>query len=266
MNSDLLWARTATALCAGGSDFYSTTADIGSAVPQPLSRIMSSTDASNTLFLSSHQQFEPVLNVPAFSVFVLVAILFLSLQWRVAAIEQATTERTRALEELRRVKTQQLADGNNSNNNNNNNNSGTSSTEVVVQQALEAYEQAYWKVERLRTIIPGLARLVPPPPSSLTPTGIRSIREENEAAAQQFLGIVPVQDDDLPSGAADDGERPTLSPALVAILAVVALSQIALLVLLVATDPMLTNEGGLGETSTSVMVMERVVDAVNGLE
>ena len=63
-----------------------------------------------------------------------------------------------------------------------------------------------------------------------------------------------------------DAEKQTLSPALVAILAVVALSQIALLVLLVATDPMLANEGGLGETSSSVMMMERVVDAVSGLE
>ena len=262
MNFDLLWARTATTIYAGVLDISSTTvAAIDIAVSRPLSS-NSIMDTSSTFFLSSQQQFEPVLNVPAFSVFVLVAILFLSLQWRVAAIEQATTERTRALEELRRVKTQQLADGNN--NNSNINTSSTSSAEVV-QQALEAYEQAYWKVERLRTIIPGLARLVPPPPSSLTPTGNRSIREENEAAAQQFLGIVPVQDDDV-SSATEDAEKQTLSPALVAILAVVALSQIALLVLLVATDPMLTNEGGLGETSTSVMMMERVVDAVSGLE
>ena len=108
----------------------------------------------------------------------------------------------------------------------------------------------------------------------------RSIRDENEAAAQQFLGIVPVQDDlddddeqrgfSVVRAPKDDAERQQqqqLSPILLVILAVVALSQIALLVLLVGTDPMLMGDGGgLGETTPSSWMLERVVDAVSGFE
>ena len=190
------------------------------------------------------QQFEPVLNLPALSIFLLVAVLFVALQWRISAISTAAEARTVALDRLRQLKARQLAAGAAENEDNS-----------QVQEAEEAYRAAYWKVEQLRTVVPGV-RVVSPPSQSLN----RRVMEENEAAAQQFLGIAPLEQEDNNS---DDNKEKTLSPLLTAVLAVIALSQIALLVLFVATDPMLMGGGVLGDASS---LMEGVVDAVSGLE
>ena len=203
------------------------------------------------------QEFAPVLNVPAFSVFVLVALLFVSLQWRVSAIGRAAEERTRALEWLRLVKTQQLTTGDSPRMQKNGNNDDNDNDDVV-QQAMQAYEGAYWKVERLRTVIPGMARLVPPPSQSWN----RQIMDENDAAAQQFLGIAPERED---QGSVNEDEQKELSPVLVAVLLAVALSQMALLVLFVASDPMMTN-GLQMEGYTGSTLLDEVVDTLSGFE
>jgi len=191
------------------------------------------------------QQFEPVLNLPALSIFLLVAVLFVALQWRISAISTAAEARTVALDRLRQLKARQLAGGA----------AAENDEDSQVQEAEEAYRAAYWKVEELRTVVPGV-RVVSPPSQSLN----RRVMEENEAAAQQFLGIAPLEQEDNNS---DDNKEKTLSPVLTAVLAVIALSQIALLLLFVATDPMLMGGGVLGDTSS---LMEGVVDAVSGLE
>jgi len=202
-------------------------------------------DTSSTII--QQQSFEPVLNVPAFSVFLLVAVIFVSLQWRISAIGRAAEERTAALQRLRQAKAEQLC---------NSNNNSADTTADQVQQAVAAYEQAYWKVERLRTVIPGVARLVSPPSQSLN----RQIMEENEAAAQQFLGIeMEARDDPV-------NNEKQLSPVLTGVLAVIALSQIALLVLFVATDPMLTSSSVGDMLDTGNILLETVVDALDGLE
>ena len=210
--------------------------------------------------LPPSQEFEPVLNVPAFSVFVLVALLFVSLQWRVSAIGRAAEERTRALERLRLVKTQQLTTGNSPRmqKNGNNDSDNDDDNDDVVQQALQAYEGAYWKVERLRTVIPGMARLVPPPSQSWN----RQIMDDNDAAAQQFLGIAPEREE---QGPVNEDEQKQLSPVLVAVLLAVALSQMALLVLFVASDPMMTN-GLQMEGYTGSTLLDEVVDTLSGFE
>ena len=152
--------------------------------------------------------FAPVLNIPALSAFLVVLAIFSFLQWRVAAIGRAVNDRTHALEELRQLKARELSG---------------ESTHEQVEQAVNAYREAYQRVEDLRTVIPGIARIVPPPPST-------SRMQDNDAAAQQFLGISPTTE--------DEGEQKNgLSPALVALLAFVAASQIMLLGLLVM-DPM----------------------------
>ena len=235
------------------------------ATPSQLRMITTDGSATASIFLALSQQpqpqaeFEPILNVPAFSVFVLVAILFVSLQWRVAAIGRAAEERTRALDRLRLVKTRQLTTGDFSQRRKNDDGDDDDDhDDDVVQRAMKAYEGAYWKVERLRTVIPGMARLVPPPSQSWN----RQIMKENEAAAQQFLGIIPERED---QGPGNEEERKQRSPFLVAVLVVVALSQMALLVLFVASDPMMTT--GLGvDGYTSPTLLDEVVDTLSGFE
>lgn len=197
-----------------------------------------------TTSITTQPQFEPVLNVPAFSVFLLVAAIFAALQWRISAIGKAAEERTAALDRLRRIKAAQL----------------TSDADAdAVRAAVRAYEDAYWRVERLRTVIPGVARVAPPPSQSVN----RRVMDENAAAARQFLGIEPETTDQSDES---ESEEKRLSPVLAGVLAVIALSQIALLVLLVATDPVLTSVVGGGGGGGGDSLLDSVVDAVSGLE
>ena len=157
------------------------------------------------------KMFAPVLNVPALCSFLVVFVIFSLLQWRVSEISRAATERAEALEELRAVKSKELT--------------GDATTEEV-DRAVEAYRRAYGKVEDLRSVIPGVARIVPPPSVSL---------QDSDAAAQQFLGIEPSM-----SRINNSTDAPGLSGAQTALLAIVAASQIFLLVLL-TMDPMSPN-------------------------
>jgi hypothetical protein len=167
-------------------------------------------------------EFEPILNVPALGSFLLILAIFSFLVQRTSAIEQAADERTRAVEQVRKLKSLAL--------------SGDATPEDV-DQAIASYRDAYDKVEKLRYVIPGVARITPPPAGSLS----RKFMEENEMAAQQFLGIESEESITV-SDKRENGDKQTgLSPILIAVLAVVATSQIMLLGLL-SSDPMSATE------------------------
>lgn len=156
--------------------------------------------------------FEPVLNVPAFGAFFFIATIFGFLQYRIAAIGKAAEKRREALTNIRQVKAMELA--------------GENVSSQEIENAKEDYRTALEEVERLRTIIPGIARIAPPPSESEN----RQRMEENVAAAKQFLDIdisstLPPQE--------EEREPRGLSPLLVGVLGVVGFSQIALLLLFV---------------------------------
>lgn len=165
-------------------------------------------------------EFEPILNVPALGSFLLIFAVFSFLVQRTWAIEQATDSRTKAIERVRKLKSLEL---------------NGDATQEDVDRAITSYRKAYEKVEKLRYVIPGIARITPPPAGSLS----RKFMQENEVAARQFLGI---ETDETSTVADPDESKETgLSPALVAVLAFVAASQIVLLGFL-SSDPMSTKD------------------------
>jgi hypothetical protein len=196
------------------------------------------------------QSFEPELNAPATSVFLLIAVLFLSLQWRIAAVADATQERSAALARLRRAKVAALtADaGKPATAASRSGGDSVDNHTDTAQKALADYEAAYWRVENLRTLLPGV-RVITPPSQSVN----AKVAQDNDAAARQFLGIINAE----PSSATKDVATATTrtekqeakaaeneSSAALArnlTLGVVALSQIALLLFLLFTDPMATS-------------------------
>lgn len=142
-----------------------------------------------------------------------IVALFTLLQLRVRAIETAAIDRTTALEQLRDVKKREL-DG--------------TVKESEVTEAFDRYRNAVLKVERLRTVIPGVARIVQPPSQALTLDRM----DENVKAAKQFLDMdlgAPVSE--------NDSEQPGMSLGLKIVLALVATVQIGTLLLL-SLDPM----------------------------
>lgn len=149
--------------------------------------------------------------------FLLIFAVFSFLVQRTSAIEQAVNSRTRAIENVRKVKSLALSGD---------------ATQEDVDRAIDTYREVYEKVEKLRYVIPGIARITPPPAGSLS----RKFMLENEAAAKQFLGIEPEETNESSSSETESKET-SLSPALVAVLAFVAASQIILLGLL-SSDPM----------------------------
>ena len=186
--------------------------------------------------------FEPILNVPALTVFLFIMTVFLALQWRIRAIDDAANQRNLALQKLRQSKALELSDPTISNNDSN-----------QVQVALQEYRRAYDRMEELRTVLPGI-RIVSPPSSNIS----RQTQEEHEIAAQQFLGIFPLKDDDnvnkmgnenilpVPSGARINEEQLSKNPSSLMstmtvrniILVLVATTQIVLFLFLIGTDPM----------------------------
>ena len=166
---------------------------------------------------SSVQVFEPVVNIPALSSFLVIAVIFSSLILRVRSVEQAAERRKAALVDLRRVKSMQL--------------SASSDDDRPdadkVARALKEYEDALKSEEDLRTLIPGV-RVVAPNQSA-------GSNEQDITAARQFLGI-ELNESSSPRENNEE-EREGLSAASVAILTVVALSQLALLYML-SFDPM----------------------------
>jgi hypothetical protein len=161
--------------------------------------------------------FEPVLNVPALGTFLIITIVFGLLIKRTNEVEKAVEERNRALGELRDAKSK-LLEGDET---------GTSSANV--KEALKQFGIALDKEESLRTIVPGVVRIVPA-------SNGNQKEEEARLAAKQFLGK------DTAIGAAPkikegDGRLPA---AALVLLALVGLSMVGLLVLL-SLDPMTTN-------------------------
>lgn len=117
---------------------------------------------------SSSGVFEPVLDVQAFSTFVVIIGVFAALSFRTNQVEGAVQERKQALENLRLVKSKELAGDDSVNG-------------AVIQVALDEFEQAVQKEEKLRNIIPGVVRIVPP-------SSADSKEEEARVIAKQFLG------------------------------------------------------------------------------
>jgi len=102
------------------------------------------------------QSFEPVVNVPALSSFMLIVVVFGFLQLRINAIGKAVNRRTEALEYLRRVKAKQLSFATNSNDPND------SDTLVAeINSASEEYRMALIEEKNARTIIPGVRIAAP---------------------------------------------------------------------------------------------------------
>lgn len=152
--------------------------------------------ASADLVISPPVVFEPVLDVQAFSMFLVISIVFSALLFRTNQVEGGVQERNRALEKLREVKSKELAGDETIN-------------EAVIEKALNDYEDAVRREENLRNIIPGVVRIVPPSSADRK-------EEEASAIAQQFLG----RDFDIGTTKREEVESrnvPTL--ALVAVLA-----------------------------------------------
>jgi hypothetical protein len=144
--------------------------------------------------------------------FLVIVIVFSLLQMRIREVESAVERRKVALVQLRVVKSKELSSA-----------GKDRPDSTVVAGALKEYEDALQGEENLRTLLPGV-RIVAPGRSAASSA-------EDVRAAKQFLGIdlEPVQN--------DEEDRKGLAAGSVAILAVVALSQLGLLYML-SFDPM----------------------------
>jgi hypothetical protein len=154
--------------------------------------------------------------VPAACSFLLIFAIFSFLQVRIAAIRRASDHRTTTLSLLRIAKSQQLT--------------GNASADEA-ERAIQDYRDAYNNVEEMRNVIPGLARIAPPPGKE---------EDEGVAAARQFLGVESLEESESRTpNIREGGERKEqgLSPALSATLAIIVISQVLLLGLL-SMDPM----------------------------
>lgn len=128
------------------------------------------------------QEFEPIVNFPALSSFLIISIVFGLLQQRINSVSTAAKRRSEALETLRKVESLQLSVSDEDR-----------PTEADVLQAKAAYESALKNELSLRTIIPGVRIVAPNDPK----------REEDErAAAKRFLGW-----DDEDFGDIDENDR-----------------------------------------------------------
>lgn len=137
--------------------------------------ITSSTTALSDSFTEPIQSFEPVLNVPALSSFLLAFVLFSLLQLRINAIGNAVTERNEALKELRQITANQLSTDDNA-----------SQINELVSKARDRYRDALLNETKLRTIIPGVRIVAPNRPDA---------SDENVAAAKYFLDMNLLSDD-----------------------------------------------------------------------
>lgn len=155
-------------------------------------------------------------------------LVFLLLVRRTAAVERAVVEREAALELVRDLKSKALEGTLTSAAAVTTNTDGVATpndSSKRLNEALERYEAAVVQEERLRNIVPGVVRIVPP--SSGT-----AAEENAQAAARQFLGKdydigVPKQERN------PDGKLPMIA---LGILAVLGVSLTGLLFLL-SVDP-----------------------------
>ena len=138
--------------------------------------------------------------------------IFGFLSYRTSQVEQAVIERNRAVENLRLVKSREL-EGTAA--------AGDDNDGEKIQQAIERFEKAIEKEDRLRTVIPGFARIVPP-------SNGNKKEEEARIAAKQFLGR-DVNIGAPPRKETGDGRLPT---AAIIVLITLFVSQFALLVFL----------------------------------
>ena len=118
--------------------------------------------------ISPIREFEPVINVPAASAFLLIAVVFALLQLRINAVSNAAKKRSDSLDTLRKVQSLQLSDD-----------STNGPNEIDVSAAKREYEKALRQELDLRTIIPGVRIVAPNDPKR---------DEEQRAAAKRFLG------------------------------------------------------------------------------
>jgi hypothetical protein len=198
-------------------------------------------------------EFEPVLNLPAFGTFLFIVVVFGLLQIRTSQVEAIVQERNRTMANLRALKAQQVSGG-----------GDNPADPVVLQAALDEFERAVQTEERLRNIIPGVVRIVPP-------SAANDAREqEARRAARQFLGRdydigkAEAKEDELsnPSnnanrrGGGGGGEEGSvgrgLPPAAIAVLVIVFVSQLALLLFL-SQDPMASSSGNNNMMTTGAM-------------
>ena len=114
------------------------------------------------------QEFEPIVNVPALSSFLIISVVFGLLQLRINSVSQATKRRSEALESLRKIESLQLSTTD-----------VNRPTEADVTRAKAAYENALTDELNLRTIIPGVRIVAPNDPKR---------DDEERAAAKRFLG------------------------------------------------------------------------------
>ena len=114
-------------------------------------------------------EFEPVINVPATFAFLLIAVTFAILQFRINAVSTAARRRSNALEALRRAESLQLSCDD----------SMERPDETSVAAAKVEYENALRAELDLRTVIPGVRIVAPNDPKR---------DEEQRAAAKRFLG------------------------------------------------------------------------------
>ncbi|KAL7483930.1 hypothetical protein ACHAW6_009573 [Cyclotella cf. meneghiniana] len=174
------------------------------------------------------REFEPIINVPAATAFLLIAVVFTLLQIRINAVSNAAKRRSRALEELRRVESLQLAGSDDSLKRPNG---------MDVSLAREEYESALREELNLRKIIPGVRIVAPNDPKR---------DAEQRAAAKRFLGWDgnEFEDEITDSGGLQQGsnEGKELSGGAQFILFGVASTLIVLLWTL-SFDPMSTSVG-----------------------
>ena len=124
--------------------------------------------AASSAPVTQIQEFEPIVNVPALSSFLIISVVFGLLQLRINSVSQATKRRSEALESLRKVESLQLSTTD-----------VDRPTEADVTRAKAAYENALTDELNLRTIIPGVRIVAPNDPKR---------DEEERAAAKRFLG------------------------------------------------------------------------------
>lgn len=137
-------------------------------------------DAVQTTYEYVPQTFEPQVNTPALSAFLVIAVVFSLLQLRINSVRDAGVRRQEALATLRTVKAAQL-DVNELESASSSSSSSSRSTKPTneeVQMAVKAYQNALEDELNLRTIIPGVRIVAPNDPKR---------REEDIAAAKQFL-------------------------------------------------------------------------------
>eukprot|EP00550_Attheya_septentrionalis_P007631 CAMPEP_0198288582 /NCGR_PEP_ID=MMETSP1449-20131203/7033_1 /TAXON_ID=420275 /ORGANISM="Attheya septentrionalis, Strain CCMP2084" /LENGTH=259 /DNA_ID=CAMNT_0043986747 /DNA_START=61 /DNA_END=836 /DNA_ORIENTATION=+ len=175
------------------------------------------TNGINVASLEASKSFEPVVNVPALSSFLIIGVIFALLQIRISLIRGAVTRRQDALKALREIKSRQLSSADLGE---------AKPSEEAVALALLEYETALENEEGLRTVIPGVRVVAPNRPS-----------EDDADAAKRFLGVDLRDDSREQLTETDQDKKEGMSVGAISVLVLVAMSQIALLYML-SFDPM----------------------------